>query len=288
MNYQLNISYEHLKQRLSDFENQAICILENSEITFEEITDFIDSWNKEVITFLKESISPQIDILIEKFEYCFRHDFLSKSINGKERHLEDKLNQLRLIKGYLELIDSLHGQKTIVINSIQDKVFFVLSKLHKINTDLYFSIEKIFLLNSIKYRDKETLEIADNLEKRGYATRENQYGDDDKIRLTIKGALYIERKIKSKTLKNKSENSKDLNNLLNDIKIQLEKLGYGQEVIFNELEELRSLIGVINKKNWGQLLKGKLIDLGLNQIINKEVASYIFETLTNGKLKLLE
>ena len=48
---------------------------------------------------------------------------------------------------------------------------------------------------------------------------------------------------------------------------KLKKLGFGQEIIFNETDEIKELIKGLNKKNWTELIKGKLIDLTLAKTI---------------------
>lgn len=73
---------------------------------------------------------------------------------------------------------------------------------------------------------------------------------------------------------------------LNDIVDKLQKLEYGQEIIFDEIEELRGWTNKLSKRSWRQLLKSKLIDLMLAEIINKDVAISIFEYLTNSHFKM--
>lgn len=289
MKYNLKISYDKLIENLTDFETQAATILDKEEIGIDEIKTFFDNWDNKVIDFLSESINPEIEILIDQFKYC-ENDFMSlefnESILGKQRNLGYKLQQLKLIKGYLSVIDSLSSTEASEIGTIQDKISYVLKKLHKLNDDNFYSISRILELNSIEFRDNETLEIAKNLESRGYVTQKEKYGSDDKVRITVKGALFIERKKKTKKPNKKNEQQLDL--LLNEVIEKLEKLGFGQEILYEELEELRSQINNLNKKNWIQLLKGKLMDLALSQVINKEVASFIFESLTNGKLTMIK
>ncbi len=61
----------------------------------------------------------------------------------------------------------------------------------------------------------------------------------------------------------------------------LEKQDYGQEIIFNEIEELKNHFN-IGKKNWFQLLKGKLIDLTLTKVLNETIVKEIYNTLSEG------
>lgn len=60
---------------------------------------------------------------------------------------------------------------------------------------------------------------------------------------------------------------------LDDLVKKLERLETGQRLIYDdvieEIEELKKLLEVLNKKTWGQTLKGKLIDWGLGQLTDK-------------------
>lgn len=78
-----------------------------------------------------------------------------------------------------------------------------------------------------------------------------------------------------------SEQKSELHNALNDIKDQLTKLGYGQEIIFNELDELKEHFN-LGKKNWFQLVKGKLFDLAVDKILEKTVINSIYAKLSEG------
>lgn len=77
-----------------------------------------------------------------------------------------------------------------------------------------------------------------------------------------------------------------LNSKIDEIILLLKKQGFGQEILFNELQELKDLYTKLNKKNWGQILKGKLVDLAVSQIINQETAKTIFKALTEQILHL--
>ena len=54
---------------------------------------------------------------------------------------------------------------------------------------------------------------------------------------------------------------------------------HGQEILFNEIEELKELILFLNKKNWKQILEGKINDLVSTSIINIDNGEKILEFL---------
>lgn len=73
---------------------------------------------------------------------------------------------------------------------------------------------------------------------------------------------------------------------LEEIKDWLKTIGLGQEIIFEEIDELKDNLKNLNKKNWIQLLKGKLIDFGISEVLDKETINKIYNYITNTKLEL--
>jgi hypothetical protein len=65
------------------------------------------------------------------------------------------------------------------------------------------------------------------------------------------------------------------------------RLQTGQEVIFNELDELKTLIPSLKKKNWEEIVKGKLLDLAVRGIIDRRILEWLWKELTNQDFKLL-
>ena len=78
-----------------------------------------------------------------------------------------------------------------------------------------------------------------------------------------------------------SEQKSELHNSLNEIKEKLSKLGFGQQIIFDELDELKEHLN-LGKKNWFQLLKGKLFDLTVNKILKETIIKEVYENLSEG------
>ena len=70
----------------------------------------------------------------------------------------------------------------------------------------------------------------------------------------------------------------NIHSRLNEVLVNLENLGYGQEIIFNEIDDLKNHLG-IGKHNWFQLLKGKLFDIGLTYGVEKLVLEEMYSEL---------
>lgn len=73
----------------------------------------------------------------------------------------------------------------------------------------------------------------------------------------------------------------NLQSSINQLKSKLDELGYGQEILFEELDDLKNLMN-LGKKNWVQLLKGKLLELTLSKVIEKSVVDVIYNALSDN------
>jgi hypothetical protein len=91
---------------------------------------------------------------------------------------------------------------------------------------------------------------------------------------------YYEYEPKSKETFTTEEETK-LQLKLNEIVDKLTELGYGQQIIFDELDELKAHFN-LGKKNWFQLLKGKLVDLTVNKVLEETVVKEIYNGLAEG------
>lgn len=78
-----------------------------------------------------------------------------------------------------------------------------------------------------------------------------------------------------------SEEESKLHNKLNEIIKKLEKQSFGQQIIFEEIEELKNHFN-LGKKTWFQLLKGKLIEMTIESVLEKTVAQEIYNNLSEG------
>lgn len=83
------------------------------------------------------------------------------------------------------------------------------------------------------------------------------------------------------------ESQKGISEQLNDLREMLTEQGYGQQIIFDEIDELRDLTNRLNKKNWYEIIKAKFIDLALSGVISTETAKKIIEILTGSEINLL-
>jgi hypothetical protein len=72
-----------------------------------------------------------------------------------------------------------------------------------------------------------------------------------------------------------------LHSKLNKIIEDLEKQSFGQQIIFEEIEELKNHFD-LGKKTWFQLLKGKLVEITIEGALEKTIVKEIFANLSEG------
>lgn len=265
--------------------------------TTEMLRDFREKKVTEIENWIKECILPETDIFVNvlrDFYVDVYNNFYSSFVDAETdkeeaqqiKRLHRFLNSLKLMKGYLSITDSLlNPDDDVQVETVGEKSFFILNKLNELYGDEYYSIGKILELNDIKLRNGEGREIGEDLRRRGYAILVDQYGESDLAKISVKGSAYIERKNKQiKVPKTSTSLDKKLDNIIE----QLVKLGYGQEIIFDEIAELKDLQHKLSKKSWSQLLRGKLIDLALDKAISKEAATFTYEYLVKDHFKLLD
>ena len=302
MKYHLKeIEYNGLIKKLNQLLEFEINHKKINPKQIEKIKEQFSSWENSIEQFLTEKINPLpmplIDLfkysktsIIDEFELGYRGDNqVQKEIERIHKKLAIKKAKLKLVIDYISITDSLKGAEEKGIFEVQDKIDFLLEKLTTLFNDNYYSITTIFDLNSVDYRNDEPKELAEILHKRNHLIKKELYLPSDEVKISIKGASYIERKAKAKAKTNRQRTQdSNLDTKIDAIISKLTALGFGQEIIFNELEELRDLQKKLPKKTWGQLLKGKLLDLAFSEIISKETATFIFENLTNEQFKILK
>lgn len=300
MNFKSKIKYQEFKKKLEILDDEAKSLNNANYNSPEEIESKIEDWEKRVTNYLKTNLTPDPDDLIKVFSNYKRDHFVlfqlkKKSYNSDNQEkieyikykFANKIEGFGILLDYISITNKLKNGDQIVLNTIEDKILFVLNKLYDLYGDNYYSVELILTLNEIDFRQDEPLEIAKNLVKRDYAKRESEYIENDLIKISVKGATYIERKNKSKQKKRAKLEQESVDEKIDQVLKKLEKLGYGQEIIFNEINELREDSKNLSKKSFSQLVKGKVVDLALSNLINSDTAKFIYESIVDDKFKLL-
>ena len=274
-------------------------IRNNSQL--DEIKEEETQWRKTCSDYLKKSFDDDKNEFAEGFIHAYRQRFNTgnrqNDLSTLKAEFFDDLNERKHTLEYflkiLSVSDAVIKSEEIDIDiranySTEEIMELILDKLYDLYGDSSYSIVAILEGNGIKLKKHhEDVEIIRYLENAGYVSAIHTLGGSS-AQLTTHGKLYVEekRKVKSTNYNNINDSSSEINEKIDEIFKHLQKLGLGQEIIYEELEELKELYSKLNKKNWGQVLKGKLIDLGLSQLINLDTMKFIYKELTHEILKI--
>lgn len=140
----------------------------------------------------------------------------------------------------------------------------------------YYDISALLDKWGISVSLSEAIQIGEALENEGFinlaATK-----DGASAYITGEGVEFVEEfdffHSEDRSAEFSQEELVMLNRKLDEMLERLSKLELGQQITYddlkNEIEELRGIAKVVNKKNWFQLLQGKLVSIGLGKLADK-------------------
>lgn len=135
-------------------------------------------------------------------------------------------------------------------------------------------------------------QMAESLQSQGYVkTNPTKYAILAQI--TAEGIEYIENLKSDNSIHYDPDDKIDpseqeiIKEKLDELLERLEELKVGQRITYDDLSDeiasLKSLVGVLGKKDWRQMLMGKLVDAGLGSIAG-EVLKVVTQTFSNQNL----
>lgn len=292
---------EHLRQSINfsnNYDEEKAPIIEWKNELLSELRSSFDESENELIDEVQKSLELKKNIYrtqVANFGRTLKsqtQDDDQTKLTSLEQNLKALLNTLKYFLKFLSSADAVIFPDKIEEESrsnftTDQTLNLILEKLYILYDNNYHSIQSILAYNGIKtQRLGEERELIKLLENRGLVRV--MYSKDVSAQLTTEGKLKIENsKVSQKANYGKIEgNQFAFAKVVDDILDRLQKLGYGQQIIFDEIEELKELHTKLDKKNFGQVLKGKLIDLSISKLVENDTISYIFEKITNETLRL--
>lgn len=180
-------------------------------------------------------------------------------------------------------------RKNLSVVDIENLLLLKLYQLYKIGHTDVFSIQNILKINGIVLqREEDYSDVANEL--KGFIEIEyDEYGRDEVYaKIKVSGIKKVEQLLTaSERSKNKDEDS-ELREKVDEILTWLQRNEHGQEIIFDEIMELKELLGTLTKKQWKQILLGKIADVAINKATDNEVLNFIYGKFFEGKLFLSE
>lgn len=221
--------------------------------------------------------------------------------------LIDKQHILRKLNEFLYFLESQPISKRIIERIEEDfeKIEINIPKESVLN----FGKQKREFIESIKTPD-ENGALGYFLIKQTYKSEElyedsyinlalewyNCHGDDNQMQKDFNTLIFnpFVELLRWYISESQSHNEKDYfsKKEVDEFSDKLDKLRdeirLGQEVNYEEIQELKELLKNLKKKNWGELLKGKLYDMVLSNVISFDIFSSIIKFITGEDLKFLE
>lgn len=299
----LNTDIQIFEEKINELIRISLQLLEVKPRNEDELVTLIEGknqWVKETRNYLEEAFSKDgYNDLLHDFNagHFSPFNFGVKITVPIHKKIEDIHQELRLRADYLDYNLKLLKQCDLIIAprmdvssrqsfKEEDKILFLLQKLYDLRDDFHYPLEMILLGNGIKISQNTTREFADILEQNGWIEI-GLTGMSGAVtgRITSFGIIQVE-KSSSPILEDYSSiaNSQDsFNKIIEEIKYKLSQEGLNSKSLLDELNELKKLYAELTKRNLGQLLKGKLIDLKLNGEIDVDLMHRLFNELTHNK-----
>src|SRR6056297_2255290 len=263
-----------------------------SEEEFTELKDAKQSWENTVISFVKKSFEPEHINFAYEFKAQKGYNLgmklgIDQKIKNTIQALKDEINGLDYYLKILFISDAIVRPDEIDLNErenldTEDILDLILSKLYDLYKDgKYHSIKWILEGNGVKLNHGEDWDYGRMLENRGLIDSMNGREVNAKLKLEGKYAIEQSRKAQVTDYTKISSSDEELKALIEGVLKEVEKLGIGQQIIFDEFDELRDDIPKLSKKSFGQLLKSKLGDLIAAKALDKTLASEIFKQFTD-------
>lgn len=296
---EMTINYSLFKNEIEKFIAKGDEVLKSTPKTEEELTEFIKekkAWENECFKYLLESFNGDdkehfANDFLESHSFNLGYDLpLNQKVKNSKEDLVQKIGNLH---DQLKMI----GTSDVFVNpelvkkenrdkfSVQQKKELLLRKLNELNDGRYYDVQYIFWSNGLKINNyDEPREIAKSLEQYDYLKTLGTIGGVNAC-ITIEGVEYLESLEAEKHEQESNANKPDIeaiNQKLDEVIEWLKRNDMGNEIIFDELQELKDAGEKLDLKNWKQLLKGKLFDLGADKAIGLgiEGAKEIFKIFT--------
>ena len=303
---EIAIDYSTFKSEVKAFITKGNELKEKNPKTEEELQEFIKDkklWENDCSKYLQNSFTGEHNDYFAK-SFLESNSFnlgyilpVEQQIKNTKNDLIKRVDNLDYYLRLLETSDAFINPELVKKDgrdnlTVQQKKFLLLKKLKELNDGKYYDVNYILWSNGVEVNNnEEPREIAKSLEQFDYI-KTIGYAKSITASITIEGIEYIESIEEPKSsFKTNSSNPdmESINSKLEEVIEWLKRNDMGNEIIFNELQEVKDAGEKLDLKNWKQLLKGKLFDLGADKVIGLGVegAKYIFKTLTGEDITKL-
>ncbi len=178
--------------------------------------------------------------------------------------------------------------------SIKGKKYLILSKLKQTGTKEMYNVVDLLWASGVEPDVDEVADLLEGMERNDFVKRlpsgaYRMFGS-----ITTAGLEYLE-ELEEEQKQAKEENFagreayatkediKQMNKRLDEVMEWLKRNDMGNEVLFNELEDMKEMSGKIDNKNWWDLVKGKIFNAVVEKAIEQlpDIAKVAFNDLAH-------
>lgn len=272
-----------------------------TEATFQNIVSNVRNWRKESIDFLKNSfLGDRQTYFSTQFHNAGASNlsFPNLPLYQKSKNLKDSLqqsiNSLMEVPKILRISDAIIDPQRVKDElrekwTINRKKEFILSVLFKLGQNYHYDVNYLYWANGlVETSSQEPYHVAHSLYDSGLI---ELYGGTWAC-INLHGITYLEELPEQSNNVNtgigEDQNDIDeINEKLTRLEALMNQNNYGNEIIYDELLELRKNSTKLNLKNWKQLATGKLLALHYSVAEDqakekiKDMFNYIVENGSN-------
>lgn len=285
-NFESRLQKSIRKDELIKYEFSSLKLLLHGEINMtDEIVD-LGTWKLpmnqiiKIKQYYREAVNGKLDL-----STIVGSD--QKKLVGSSRIENSYRVKAIAYEKYLKHIESLIETQTKKNTYIKDQpsrldFLKIIYDVCKGNTSTSCTIEDIG--KEFNLVGEQSRDIAQTLSDFGFIEILTKEGH---IRLTPAGISEIEKQSNSQTSTSKGfskDELKEINKKIDSIIEYLEKLDLGHEVIFEEIESLRTDAQKLSKNDFKKIALGKLFNLGVDGLLNQDIVSEILRNLIGNDL----
>lgn len=297
--YRLAVPFSELKSTIEQIMQKGNELMETpvkTDAEFQELKIKKRDWKAESADIVKRCFKGE-NSFINEIKYGTSNGYqigtpdLKRRINKVKEDIKSDIGTLEVFLKYAkhsEIIiynnDALIEQRKNL--SIEEKQIIVLKKLKEVNDGRMHDLGYILMMNGVEFsHSEELLEICQELEL--LEMIDIQLHPTTVIaKIKARGSSYLQEWEKEQSKQSKGQQTEDKSDYeevcrkLDEILARLEKMelktDVEHQIIFEEVEELKGLYLTLSKKNWRQIVLGKIVDLGAGKLVEKETLNALY------------
>jgi len=253
----------------------------------------VAAWDAKSKACFQKSFEPEDNDFYKEYLYSYQSGEGNRSsmpMASIHNEISTKVQAIISIKDFVKISDLIINPENPELNkrkefAIAQKEELLLTKLYSLYPKgKFYSVRNIFEYNGIAMNSSDDdIKICEPLKQIGdIELLETPQGITAK--LTESGVKIVEKSFLHINQDPTTHPSINAEAKFNAIITELNNSGIVQDIVFEEINDLRQLIYKLTQKQWKEVVLGKLVDLGVQQSVKNDTLKLIYEKLTNEKV----